>query len=235
MAVATKSNVLAVLNPGSTGNIVWHRQFDQSEGRILQYKTHRDALASISGPGGSYVRLFESFSGNLLWERQLHPPSSGRLLEPANLGVDVVFWHELSDIDAYVLTKGITVSRLEGKSSKTVWSWNTDDISYHPRITHGMRDVFVFKTRDTNRPASSGSRSTPILSLHRKTLVVATSYGTLLGIDTTRGTVVWSKINGVSSIGPVDVTLIKLFITKSALEGPDPEVVVVAGISRKEN
>ncbi|EUC59888.1 endoplasmic reticulum protein, putative, partial [Rhizoctonia solani AG-3 Rhs1AP] len=89
MAVATKSNVLAVLNPGSTGNIVWRRQFDQSEGRILQYKTHRDALASISGPGGSYVRLFESFTGNLLWERQLHPPSLGRLLEPANLGVDV--------------------------------------------------------------------------------------------------------------------------------------------------
>ncbi|CAE6459779.1 unnamed protein product [Rhizoctonia solani] len=59
-------------------------------------------------------------------------------------------------------------------------------------------------------------------------LVVATSYGTLLGIDTAQGTVVWRKIIGVSSIGPADVTPIKLFITKSALEGPDPEVVVVA-------
>ncbi|CAE6434911.1 unnamed protein product [Rhizoctonia solani] len=196
MAVATKSNVLAVLNPGSTGNIVWRRQFDHSEGRILQYKTHRDALASISGPGGSHVRLFESFTGNLLWERQLHPPSLGRLLEPANLGVDVTFWHELSDIDAYVLTNGNTVSRLEGRSGKTVWSWNTDDIrtllsriilspsSIHvvglsktdayaltvtsldrqtgallsesqipSKITRGMRDVFVVKTRDTKAPA----------------------------------------------------------------------------------
>ncbi|KDN38529.1 hypothetical protein RSAG8_09418, partial [Rhizoctonia solani AG-8 WAC10335] len=196
MAVATKSNVLAVLNPGSTGNIVWRRQFDQSEGRILQYKTHRDALASISGPGGSHVRLFESFTGNLLWERQLHPPSLGRLLEPANLGVDVAFWHDLSDIDAYVLTNGNSVGRLEGRSGKTVWSWNTDDIgtllsrvilsssSIHAvglskadtyaltvatldrktgallsqfqvpsHITRGMRDVFVLKTRDTKAPA----------------------------------------------------------------------------------
>ncbi|ELU35806.1 hypothetical protein AG1IA_10164 [Rhizoctonia solani AG-1 IA] len=45
MAVATKSNVLAVLNPGSTGNVVWRREFDQSEGRILQYKTHRDGTS----------------------------------------------------------------------------------------------------------------------------------------------------------------------------------------------
>ncbi|CAE6492839.1 unnamed protein product [Rhizoctonia solani] len=125
MAVATKSNVLAVLNPGSTGNVVWRRQLDESEGRILQYKTHRDALVSISGPGGSHVRLFESFTGNLLWERQLHPSSLGKLLEPANLGVDVAFWDDISDIDAYVLTNGNTVSRLEGRSGKTLWSWNT--------------------------------------------------------------------------------------------------------------
>ncbi|KAJ1299996.1 hypothetical protein OPQ81_011830 [Rhizoctonia solani] len=196
IAVVTKSNVLAVLNPGSTGNIVWRRQLDQSEGRILQYKTHRDALVSISGPGGSHVRLFESFTGNLLWERQLHLPSLGRLLEPENLGVDVAFWNELSDIDAYVLTNGHTISRLEGRSGKTIWTWNTDDtsillsrvilsptsihavglsktdtyaltvttldrqtgtlLSQRPissPITRGMRDVFVFNTRDTKAPA----------------------------------------------------------------------------------
>ncbi|KAJ1304201.1 hypothetical protein OPQ81_008601 [Rhizoctonia solani] len=158
IAVVTKSNVLAVLNPGSTGNIVWRRQFDQSEGQILQYKTHWD--------------------------------------EPANLGVDVVFWNELSDIDAYVLTNGHTISRLEGRSGKTIWTWNTDDtstllsrvilsptsihvvglsktdiyaltvttldrqtgalLSQRPipsQITRGMRDVFVFNTRDTKAPA----------------------------------------------------------------------------------
>ncbi|CAE6483430.1 unnamed protein product [Rhizoctonia solani] len=196
MAVATKSNVLAVLNPGSTGNVVWRRQLDESEGRILQYKTHRDALVSISGPGGSHVRLFESFTGNLLWERQLHPSSLGKLLEPANLGIDVAFWDDLSDIDAYVLTNGNTVSRLEGRSGKTLWSWNTEDIStllsrvilsptsihavglaktdtyavtittldrqtgalvsqsqIPSKITRGMRDVFVFNTRDTKEPA----------------------------------------------------------------------------------
>ncbi|CUA76989.1 hypothetical protein RSOLAG22IIIB_06436 [Rhizoctonia solani] len=129
MAVATRSNILAVINPGSTGNIVWRRQFDQSEALNVPL-----ALASISGPGGSHVRLFESFTGNLLWERQLHPPSLGRLLEPTSLGVDVTFWHELSDIDAYVLSNGNTVSRLEGRSGKSVWSWNTDDIG--PLLSH---------------------------------------------------------------------------------------------------
>jgi hypothetical protein len=59
-------------------------------------------------------------------------------------------------------------------------------------------------------------------------LVVATGYGTLLGVDTAQGTVVWRKIIGVSSTGPADVFPFKMFVTKSALEGPDPEVVLVA-------
>ncbi|CAE6514151.1 unnamed protein product [Rhizoctonia solani] len=63
----------------------------------------------------------------------------------------------MSDIDAYVLTNGNTVSRMEGKSSKTVWSWNTDDIRLETQMG----------------PLSPGSRSTPILSLHR------TSHNTL--------------------------------------------------------
>ncbi|KAJ1302386.1 hypothetical protein OPQ81_002704 [Rhizoctonia solani] len=480
IAVVTKSNVLAVLNPGSTGNIVWRRQLDQSEGRILQYKTHRDALVSISGPGGSHVRLFESFTGNLLWERQLHLPSLGRLLEPENLGVDVAFWNELSDIDAYVLTNGHTplvdwkdgqerlfgrgirmtqafsyhasfshrhpsmpptnrysplpttdlitnytwdarciriqharhesascgfdrkqgvdpyqvckvhdvqleqhglfvvetkdelpyvfgthstglkqewdfddsaVSRSETPSlfsgsvdregnayiARVFWSHTTGLANIHTYAAHGSEGkgistgaTFPFNTAEhgcavdafmphsysiqhrmflttstgavqlwqlqdfqwtrdealaeirvaglvdlperkiaeeiatsehrgfaerlifhmiaaqnlpqyisqftkrfaTGSYASLTSATSSSLERDpfgfRKILVVATNYGTLLGIDTAQGTIVWRKIIGVSSTGPADVTPFKLFVTKSALEGPDPEVVLVA-------
>ncbi|KAG9119129.1 hypothetical protein FRC07_006008 [Ceratobasidium sp. 392] len=214
IAVVTKSNVLSVINPGDTGNIgeyfreargfassdvslVWRRVFDKAEGPILQYKTHRDAMATISGPGGSYIRLFEAFTGSLLWERRLHDPSLGRLLEPADLGVDVAFGRDLRDIDAYVLTNAHTVTRLEGRSGKTVWTWTTSDISIlisrvilsetqvitvgliktgalyginiialdretgalvsekrlPSRITRGLQDVLVLTTRDTRVPA----------------------------------------------------------------------------------
>ena len=61
-------------------------------------------MATLSGPGGSHVRLFEAFTGALLWERQLHPPTSGRLLEPPSIGIDSAFWRDVRDIDAYVLT-----------------------------------------------------------------------------------------------------------------------------------
>jgi hypothetical protein len=87
-------------------------------------------MAALSGPGGAHVRLFEAFTGHLLWERQLHKPSLGRLLEPADLGVDVVFGRDLRDIDAYVLTNAHTVTRLEGRTGKTVWSWTNTDIRF---------------------------------------------------------------------------------------------------------
>ncbi|KAG8768084.1 hypothetical protein FRC12_005774, partial [Ceratobasidium sp. 428] len=197
IAVVTKSNVLSVINPGSAGNIVWRRVFDKAEGPVLQYKTHRDAMVTISGPGGSHVRLFEAFTGSLLWERRLHNPSLGRLLEPADLGVDVAFGRDILDIDAYVLTNAHTVTRLEGRSGKTVWTWTTTDISIlisrvilsethvitvglvktgalyginiitldretgnlvsekrlPSRITRGLQDVLILSTQDTHVPA----------------------------------------------------------------------------------
>ena len=87
-------------------------------------------MATLSGPGGSHVRLFEAFTGALLWERQLHPPTSGRLLEPPSIGIDIAFGRDVRDIDAYVLTNAHTVTRLEGRSGKTLWSWTTTDNRY---------------------------------------------------------------------------------------------------------
>lgn len=85
---------------------------------------------------------------------------------------------------------------------------------------------------------SYDSSSSPALSMStelerdvfgfRKMLVVATNYGTLIGVDTARGQVVWRRIVGISSTGPADVIPYKLAIVKSALEGPNPEMVLVA-------
>lgn len=62
----------------------------------------------------------------------------------------------------------------------------------------------------------------------RKVLVVATSHGTLLGLDTAQGAVVWRRIIGVSSTGPAEIIPYKMFLVKSAVEGPNPEIVLVA-------
>ncbi|KAG8698909.1 hypothetical protein FRC09_006944 [Ceratobasidium sp. 395] len=329
-------------------------------------------MATISGPGGSHVRLFEAFTGSLLWERRLHNPSLGRLLEPADLGVDVAFGRDILDIDAYVLTNAHTVTRLEGRSGKTVWTWTTTDISIlisrvilsethvitvglvktgalyginiitldretgnlvsekrlPSRITRGLQDVLILSTQDTHVPAiawfdqpagtlrsvtlespdepqyrfmstnvsfsealadiklatlvdlperkiaselgmsehrgfadrlithfiaaqnlpqfvvqfakrfATGSYAAAVVPDSqdlerdtfgfRKMLVVATAHGTLIGVDTARGTVVWRRIIGFSFGGPVDVTPFKLFVVKSAVEGPNPEMVLVA-------
>ncbi|QRW10303.1 endoplasmic reticulum membrane protein [Ceratobasidium sp. AG-Ba] len=168
IAVVTKSNVLSVINPGSTGNIVWRRVFDKSEGPILQYKTHRDAMATISGPGGAHVRLFEAFTGALLWERQLHSPNLGRLLEPPEIGVDVAFGRDLKDIDAILISRiiltdshVITVGLLKSGSLYGINIITLDRTTgsivsekrLPSRITRGLQDVLVLSTRDTRTPA----------------------------------------------------------------------------------
>ncbi|KAG9089146.1 hypothetical protein FS749_001581 [Ceratobasidium sp. UAMH 11750] len=93
--------------------------------------------------------------------------------------------------------------------------------------------IAQFATRfATGSYASSGAPDSEVLERDtfgfRKMLVVATGHGTLLGVDTARGTVVWRRIIGFSTGGPADITPFKLFVVKSAVEGPNPEMVLVA-------
>jgi ER membrane protein complex subunit 1 len=73
------------------------------------------------------VRLFEASTGHLLYERNLHKPEAGRLLEPDNTGVSLAFG---SASDLYALTNGHTVRRIDSSTGELLWGWSAPDQTY---------------------------------------------------------------------------------------------------------
>ncbi|KAL0573048.1 hypothetical protein V5O48_008907 [Marasmius crinis-equi] len=85
-------------------------------------------VASLSGPGGANLRLFNVLNGDLLLEKQSHTPASGLLAEPPHLGSYVAFGNDTMGVgtsDLFVLTNGQTVSHYIGRDRK--WTWNSED------------------------------------------------------------------------------------------------------------
>ena len=91
-------------------------------------------VAALSGPGGSYLRLFDFLSGQLLSEQRLHSPEAGRLFEPAFLGVDITFGDRIaveqnqsSKNDVFVLTNGHIIRCIDTGTGKAKWDWIAPD------------------------------------------------------------------------------------------------------------
>jgi ER membrane protein complex subunit 1 len=82
-------------------------------------------VASLSGPGGSTLRTFDSLAGHLLLEKRLHSPETGRLFEPSDLGVSIAFVPNSSQL--LVLTNGHTLRSIDGKTGEIKWSWTSED------------------------------------------------------------------------------------------------------------
>lgn len=82
-------------------------------------------VASVSGTGGAVLRLFDVSTGNLLSEKLLHKAEAGRLLEPDIVGLSLAFESDASN--AYVLTNGHTVRRLDTKTGELQWGWTAPD------------------------------------------------------------------------------------------------------------
>ncbi|KAL0064178.1 hypothetical protein AAF712_008900 [Marasmius tenuissimus] len=125
---ATESNTLAALNPVN-GTVAWRYVFEP-EDRIISVYKQGWVAASLSGPGGSNLRLFNVINGDLLMEKQFHPPTSGLLAEPPHLGSFVAFGNDtmgLGTPDVFVLTNGQTVSQFVGRDLK--WTWTSEDQS----------------------------------------------------------------------------------------------------------
>ena len=80
-------------------------------------------MVALSGPDASTVRMFESLTGFILFERKLYDDSQGRT---SSFGTHVAFAPEMAELN--VLTGGHTVTRLNGKSGgKTQWTWRSED------------------------------------------------------------------------------------------------------------
>lgn len=95
--------------------------------RLLFYRLPT-AIATLSGPGGSTLRTFESLSGTLILEKRLHAPELGHLSEPHYLGKHVAFSPELDGI--YVLSNGRTVTHVDNTTGEFRWTWTSPDHTY---------------------------------------------------------------------------------------------------------
>ena len=82
-------------------------------------------VASVSGVGGSFLRLFNVSTGHLLLEQQLYKPEAGRLLEPDITGLSLAFDSDASSV--YVLANAHTVRRVDTKTGEVVWGWSAPD------------------------------------------------------------------------------------------------------------
>jgi ER membrane protein complex subunit 1 len=84
-------------------------------------------VVALSGQAGATLRSFDVLTGQLLLEKCLHPPESGRISDPTDLGVQITFLPTADDShhpDMFVLTNGHTVRRIAGSNGGEIrWSW----------------------------------------------------------------------------------------------------------------
>ncbi|KAH9942115.1 hypothetical protein B0H21DRAFT_526939 [Amylocystis lapponica] len=123
---ATANNVLAALSPAN-GSVAWRHLFESNE-HIIGYKPHGDVVAAVSGSGGAVLRLLDVTTGDLLFEKRLHSPESGRLFEPETLGTSIAF-DAGESADVFVLSNGHILRRVHGKTGEVVWGWTAPDQS----------------------------------------------------------------------------------------------------------
>ncbi|KIJ64207.1 hypothetical protein HYDPIDRAFT_112159 [Hydnomerulius pinastri MD-312] len=147
VVTATSSNVLAALN-GTDGSVVWRSIYD-AEDPLLGFKIHDTSISSLSGPGGSTLRTYDLSTGHLLLEKRLHNPLDGRLREPQNLGVGLVYvpaengnTSQEADVQEHhqgalvILTNGDTARRVDVSTGEVLWEWRSPDQGSLITYTH---------------------------------------------------------------------------------------------------
>ncbi|TFK33104.1 hypothetical protein BDQ12DRAFT_658417 [Crucibulum laeve] len=122
---ATNNNVLAALD-SEDGSIAWRYLFEP-EDRIAAFYKGADMVVTLSGPGGSTLRTFETLTGEIILEKRMHSPELGHLAEPPYLGKAVAFVPNSSDV--YILTNGYTIQHMDGNTGDIKWTWSSPDQS----------------------------------------------------------------------------------------------------------
>jgi hypothetical protein len=126
VVTATSSNVLAAVNPVN-GSLVWRHIMDEGD-FVVGFTKQDDVLASLSGPSGSTLRIFDALSGLLIHETRMHEPGLGLLSEPPNIGAKVALLRGSDDV--YALTNGRTVTKFarEGPQDyQKAWQWDSTE------------------------------------------------------------------------------------------------------------
>ena len=98
-------------------------------------------ITTLSGVGGSVLRVFDSLEGTIIHEKRLHHSQIGQLYSQRTLGVDVAFGeprmagvsHNAKDL--FVLTNGHTVNRIDGTRGDLIWSWTAPEQTFVGNFT----------------------------------------------------------------------------------------------------
>ncbi|KAL0953048.1 hypothetical protein HGRIS_007249 [Hohenbuehelia grisea] len=124
---ATSSNVLAGLNPAN-GSVAWRYIYD-SKDVITTFHAYQNIVASLSGPGGATLRVFDALDGHLLVEKRLHDPSFGQLTEPNHIGTNIAFLKHAArePSEVFALTNGNTIQSVSGLTGEPKWTWTSPD------------------------------------------------------------------------------------------------------------
>ncbi|KAF8884531.1 hypothetical protein BD779DRAFT_1443085 [Infundibulicybe gibba] len=123
LLTATLNNVLAALHPVN-GSVAWRHVFEH-EDRILLFHKHEHTVSTLSGLGGSILRSFDVLTGNLIFEKWLHKPEFGNLLEPGSFGKFLTN----AGPGILALTNGHTVSYIHATTGELIWTWTSSDQS----------------------------------------------------------------------------------------------------------
>ena len=94
-------------------------------------------VATLSGPGGSTLRLFDMLTGHLTLEKLLHDPASGHVSEPHHVGKHVTFDTDATSI--YALHNGYTVVKIDVTTKDIIWTWAAPDQTCVSRSGHLQR------------------------------------------------------------------------------------------------
>ena len=89
-------------------------------------------VATLSGVGGSVLRVFDSLEGTVIHEKRLHHSRNGQLYSQRSLGVNLAFETQSGQgaRDLFVLTNGHTVHRIDGTGGELIWSWTAPEQTY---------------------------------------------------------------------------------------------------------
>lgn len=125
LLTATSSNVLAALHAGN-GSVAWRYIYEDNDS-IVYYRRDNDVVASLSGPGGATLRIFDFETGDLIAEKFLHNPNTARLFEPNDVGTSMTFLSQEGQFsDMLVLTSGHVLRRVDS-SGEVQWTWTSPD------------------------------------------------------------------------------------------------------------
>ena len=118
---------------------------------MKQFINPLSVVATLSGPGGSTLRLFDTLTGHLTLEKLLHDPASGHVSEPHHVGKHVTFDTDSTSI--YALHNGHTVVKINGLTKDITWTWAAPDqtcVVFLLRFEHNIHTEIIAPLRYTH-------------------------------------------------------------------------------------